>query len=67
MQVITVDGFLVQRVDKVAGILYGVLHVADGVRAATLAPHALLGSLSLVLQFTESGLIWTGDTQEKDS
>lgn len=64
-ELITVDRFLVQRVNEVAGILYGVLHVADGVCAAALAPLALLGSLCLVLQFTESGLLWTGDTEEK--
>ncbi len=64
-KLITVDGFLVQGVDKVAGILYGVLHVTDGVHAAALAPQALLGSLRLVLQFTKSGLLWTGHTHMK--
>lgn len=64
---ITVDRFLVQGFDKVAGILYGVLEVADGVCAATLTPHALLGSLCLVLEFTESGLLWTVHTKTKKS
>lgn len=64
-ELITVDGFLVQGVNEVAGILYGVLHVTDGVCAATLTPHALLGCLRLVLQFTESGLLWTGHTHTK--
>jgi len=51
-----------QGVDVVAGILYGVLEVADGVCTATLTPHALLGSFRLVLQVTESGLVWTAHT-----
>lgn len=63
---VTVDRFLVQGVDEVAGVLYGVLHVTDSVRAATLTPQALLGSLRLVLQFTESGLLWTGHRKEKE-
>lgn len=49
---ITIDRFLVQGVNEVAGILDGVLHVTDGVCATALAPHALLGSLCLVFQFT---------------
>lgn len=64
-RIITVDGFLVQGVDEVAGILYGVFEVADGVCAAALAPHALLGGLRLVFQLTESGLLWTGHTKKK--
>lgn len=58
---ITVDGFLVQRVDKVAGILDGVLEVADGLEAATLGPEALLGRLRLVLDLTESDLLWADE------
>lgn len=42
---ITIDRFLMQGVNEVAWILNGVLYVADGVCATTLAPHALLGSL----------------------
>lgn len=56
---ITVDGFLVQGVDEVAGVLDGVLEVADGLLAAALAPEALLGRLGLVLDLTESDLLWT--------
>lgn len=41
-QTITVDRFLVQGVNEVAWILYGVLEVADGVRAAAFTPQALL-------------------------
>lgn len=51
-----------QGVHKVAGILNGVLDVTDGVHATTFTPQALLGRLSLVLIFTESGLLWTGST-----
>lgn len=64
-KVITIDGFLVQGVHKVAGILDGVLDVTDGVHAATFTPQALLGRLSLVLIFTESGLLWTGSTHRQ--
>lgn len=63
-KLITVDRFLVQGVDEVAGILYGVLDVTDGMCAAALTPQALLGSLRLVLQFTKSGLVWTGYTKK---
>lgn len=66
-QVITVDGFLVQGVHKVAGILDGVLDVTDGVHAATFTPQTLLGRLGLVLIFTESGLLWTGSTHRQKS
>lgn len=64
-RIITIDRFLVQRVDKVARILYGVLDVTDGVCAAALTPHALLGCFSLVFMFTESGLLGTGQTNQK--
>lgn len=64
--ILTIDGFLVQGVHKVAGIFYGVFKIADGVCAATLTPQALLGRLGLVLQFTESGLLWTGHTKKSD-
>lgn len=56
---ITIDRFLVQGLNEVPGIFNVVLDVTDGVCSATLTPHALLGSLCLVLQFTESGLLWT--------
>lgn len=55
---ITVDWFLVQGVDKVAGVLDGVLEVADGLQAAGLGPAALLGRLRLILDLTESDLLW---------
>lgn len=61
---ITVDRFLVQGVNKVAGILYGVFEVADGVCAAALAPQAFLGRLRLILQVTESGLLWAGHVEK---
>lgn len=65
-KLITIDGLLVEGIDKVAWILDGVLEVADGVHAASLAPLALLGSLGLVLQLAESDLVWAGKrhTQE---
>lgn len=63
---LTIDRFLVQGVDEVPWILDGVLEVADGVCAAAVAPHALLGGLGLVLHVTESGLFWTGHTDEKE-
>lgn len=65
-KLITIDGLLVEGIDKVAGILDGVLEVAHGVHAASLAPLALLGSLGLVLQLTESGLVWAGNTQARE-
>lgn len=55
---ITVDRFLVQGVDKVAGALDGVLEVADGLQAPGLGPAALLGRLRLILDLTESDLLW---------
>lgn len=58
---ITVDGFLVQGVDKVAGILDGVLEVADGLQATGLGPAALLGRLRLILDLTESDLLWAAE------
>lgn len=58
---ITVDGFLVQGVDKVAGILDGVLEVADGLQAAGLGPAALLGRLRLILDLTQSDLLWAAE------
>lgn len=57
---ITVDGLLVEGVDKVARVLDGVLEVAHGAQSAPLAPLALLGRLGLVLQLAEPGLVWTG-------
>lgn len=62
---ITVDGFLVQGVDKVAGILDGVLEVADGLQAAGLGPAALLGRLRLILDLTESDLLWAEEGSKK--
>lgn len=62
---ITVDRFLVQGVDKVAGILDGVLEVADGLQAAGLGPTALLGGLRLILDLTESDLLWADDGSKK--
>lgn len=59
--VITVDRFLVQGVHEVAGVLDGVLEVTDGLQAAALAPEALPGSLCLVLNLTESGLLWADE------
>lgn len=59
---ITIDGLLVEGVDKVARVLNGVLEVAHGVSAAAFAPHALLGRLGLVLQLAQPGLVWTGHT-----
>lgn len=50
-----------QRVDKVAGILDGVLEVADGLEAAALGPEALLGRLRLVLDLTQSDLLWADE------
>lgn len=61
-KLITVDRFLVQGVNKVAGTLNCVLEVADGVHASTFTPHSFLGRLSLVLIFTESGMLWTKNT-----
>lgn len=61
-KLITIDGLLVEGIDKIARILDGVLEVAHGVHAASLAPLALLGSLGLVLQLTESGLVRAGNT-----
>lgn len=58
---ITVDRFLVQGVHEVAGVLDGVLEVTDGLQATALAPEALLGSLCLVLDLTESDLLWTDE------
>lgn len=62
---ITVDRFLVQGVHEVAGVLDGVLEVTDGLQAAALAPEALLGSLCLVLDLTESDLLWTDEESTK--
>lgn len=50
-----------QGVHKVAGVLDCVLEVTDGLQVAALAPEALLGSLCLVLDFTESDLLWTDE------
>lgn len=62
---LTVDRFLVQGVDKVAGILDGVLEVADGLQATGLGPAALLGRLRLILDLTESDLLWADDGSKK--
>lgn len=62
---ITVDGLLVEGVDKVARVLDGVLEVAHGVSAAAVAPLALLGRLCLVLQLAQPGLVWTRDTHTR--
>lgn len=59
---ITVDGLLVEGVDKVARVLNGVLEVAHGVSAAAVAPQALFGRLGLILQLAQPGLVWTGHT-----
>lgn len=62
---ITVDRFLVHGVHEVAGVLDGVLEVTDGLQAAALAPEALLGSLCLLLDLTESDLLWTDEESAK--
>lgn len=54
-----------QRVHEVAGVLDGVLEVSDGLLAAALAPEALLGSLGLVLDLTESDLLWAVEKSTK--
>lgn len=54
-----------QRVHEVAGVLDGVLEVSDGLLAAALAPEALLGSLGLVLDLTESDLLWAVEENTK--
>lgn len=54
-----------QRVHEVAGVLDGVLEVSDGLLAAALAPEALLGSLGLVLDLTESDLLWAVEESTK--
>ena len=50
-----------QGVHKVAGVLDGVLEVTDGLQAAALAPEALFGRFCLVLNITESELLWTDE------
>lgn len=50
-----------QGIHKVAGVLDGVLEVTDGLQAAALAPEALLGSLYLVFDLTQSDLLWTDE------
>lgn len=65
-KLITIDRLLVEGIDKVAWILDGVLEVADSVHAPSLAPLALLGSLGLVLQLTESDLVWAGKTHARE-
>lgn len=54
-----------QRVHEVPGVLDGVLEVSDGLLAAALAPEALLGSLGLVLDLTESDLLWAVEKSTK--
>lgn len=62
----TIDRFLVHGVNEVAGVLDDVLEVAYGVGASALRPHALLGGLGLVLQVTQSRLIWTTHTRTRE-
>lgn len=61
----TIDRFLVHGVNEVAGVLDYVLEIAYSVGAAALRPHALLGGLGLVLQVTQSSLIWTTHTKTR--
>lgn len=56
-----------QGVHKVAGVLDGVLEVSDSLLAAALAPEALLGSLGLVLDLTQSDLLWAVEESKRCS